>query len=262
LGEYIVLKSENSLRLLYDFLCTEANERFFCRNVKFCKDNTIKINRRKRYKFIKKLSEFFIMEKIRETVEIMCCTNNIIENACILDEKINTTKIDYIALDLQDKILNMEKNVKKLNCEGIKTFLMPEYNEEIEYIAEEIFSDMQAEEDVDDFLDLLKFYSDTKIYYFGILNVVIQNNNTYRYFNDRRTEITNEVLNEFYAEFNDKDAMDDDILLSIIILKLPCKIIFHGKIADSQKEFFEILKEVFKDRITICNEKRCGLCNM
>lgn len=262
MGEYIVLKSENSLRLLYDFLCTEVNDRLFCKNIKLCKENIIKINRRKRYNFIKKLSEYFIREKIKETVERMCFAHNIKENTHILTEKINKAKLDYIALDLQDKILYMEKNVKNLNCEGIKTFLIREYNQEIEYIAEEIFYDIQAEEDVDDFLDLLKLYSDTKINYFGILNVVIQNNKTYRYYNDRRREITDEVINEFYMEFNDKDATDDDILLSLIILKLPCKIIIHGNIADSQKEFFEILKEVFKDRITMCNEKRCRLCNM
>lgn len=202
------------------------------------------------------------MENIRENVEKMCCLNNIRENAHILNEKINKTNLDYIAVDLQDKLLYMEKNVKKFNCDGIKTFLIREYKKEIDSIAEEIFLDMQAEEDVDDFLNLLKVYSDTKINYFGILNVVIQKNKTYKYYNDRRVEITDDVLEEFYIEFNDKDATDDDILLSLIILKLPYKIIIHGNIADSQKDFFEILKEVFGDRITICSKKRCELCNM
>ena len=115
------------------------------------------------------------------------------------------------------------------------------------------------EEELLEFSYMLKSYIDTEPSGVDEINIVIDEFGKYKYFDKEKRDITKICLAEFYAEFYESDASDDEILISVLIINLPKKITIHGLCESKNTNLLMMLKNIFGNRLTFCLDE-CEFC--
>ena len=177
-------------------------------------------------------------------------------------ENSNNLEIRYIINALEKKFTFFSKCYKEISLDGFVLFAFNEFRDALTKITEKLIFDIKEDDDLKDFIGQLNTYIHTRPPLCDRLNIVICCDGSYRYFNINKKDITNECLKNFYNEFQDEYAGQNDILLSTLIIKLPREIIVHKNINKENENLFNTIYNIFGDRLKFCCDSKCSLCKM
>ena len=155
------------------------------------------------------------------------------------------------------KIFNHLNN--EINIDGFILFATREYDNIISNIIDAAINEISAEEELIEFIDMLKFYIETEPIEYGTVNIDIQSDGSYRYYDKEYNDITEEWIEAFYQETLETDASEDEILISTLVTRHPQEIIIHKISNATNKKLLRTIKSVFERRLKLC-PANCHFC--
>ena len=207
------------------------------------------------------VSEYIVYKYIYNTVnEILNTDYN--DFLIWITENHDSLDLQNIINVLQDRFTFFSQKYKKISLDGFIIFSFNEFKNIADDVIENIMFDIKEDEDIKDFIEQLKVYVYTEPSLCDNLHIVINPDGSYRYFDINKKDITKECLKNFYNEFHDEYAMQNDILLSTLIIKLPRRIILHKKINMLNDNLFNTIHRIFGDRFQVCCDNNCAFCKM
>jgi putative sporulation protein YtxC len=144
--------------------------------------------------------------------------------------------------------------------EGLITFYLPEYLNEIRFAVDMAYEEMRNEKEYNEFVRLLRYFVDTQPPRAYEVNLAMDQENGFKLWDGSGTAIEDSYINGFFDEDILVDEVNlDDVLISILITIAPRWIIMHNTAGSAETESVLMIKEVFKDRIKVCTGcERCG----
>lgn len=152
---------------------------------------------------------------------------------------------------IKHKLIGFSKITKQISFEGFIKFAAPEhlnklYNKMLEYIE-------QPDAEYCKITELIKTYIDTEICRTNELNV-LNKNNCYIFLDENKDNITDQCLNEFVKEFG-KTYNQNDLLIGVLLQRLPKKINIIGK-SDENPNAFITIKNLFPGRVLFVDSNK------
>jgi putative sporulation protein YtxC len=138
--------------------------------------------------------------------------------------------------------------------EGLITFYLPEYLNEIRFAVEMAYEEMRNEKEYNEFVRLLRYFVDTQPPRTFEVNLMIDKDNGFSLWDGSGARIEDSKINGFFDEDILLEQVDlDDVLISILITIAPRWIIIHNSAEITDTESVLMIKEVFQDRFKFCN---------
>lgn len=158
------------------------------------------------------------------------------------------------------QIMEFLKENQSIHIEGFVRFRLKNYLYELEEGVDKAVEEFLMEKEYDEFIRLLRYFVDIQEAKIDTANVLISEDGKYVLYDHVNRMINSEHLEDLATEMADKDISYDDLLISSLITLAPKKIVIHfaGKVKN--KEIIETIKNVFSNRVYICNG--CQLCTL
>ncbi|MDI6604561.1 MAG: putative sporulation protein YtxC [Thermoanaerobacteraceae bacterium] len=199
---------------------------------------------------IKKYYYYFDEEEQKQIIKI---AND------ILDDDINRDTFKLIKKEeIYLLLLDFLKYNNRVNIEGFLNFRLRDFIGELNEIANRAVDEFIIQKEYNEFLGLLRYFVELQDSKIDVLNVVVEDDGTFRFFDSNDKPITEELLKDISIEFNGGELSDEDMLLSTLISIAPEKIFIHSVKNIRNKEIIETIKKVFCERVFICHG--CNLC--
>ncbi len=143
--------------------------------------------------------------------------------------------------------------------EGLITFYLPEYLNEVRFAVEMAYEEMRNEKEYNEFVRLLRYFVDTQPPRTYEVNLMFDEKNGFTLWDGNGTRIEDNYINGFFDEDILLEEVNlDDVLISILITIAPRWIIMHNTADMVDTESVLMIKEVFKDRFKVC--RGCERC--
>ncbi|MCH5186587.1 MAG: putative sporulation protein YtxC [Oscillospiraceae bacterium] len=155
------------------------------------------------------------------------------------DKRIDLIKEDLIAYIEREDFLNIE---------GFILFRLQMYKKELEYSVEKSLDGIIAENEYNEFIELLKFFVDMQESSIPLIHI-IYSEKKYILLDKNYNEITDECIDDFKNEMRYGIINYDDLLLSTLISLSPKSIIIHNKDNLPNKQLLSTLEKVFDNKI-------------
>jgi len=194
-------------------------------------------------------------------VEDVKTVKNMIEKA-LKDEadKVDEAVIYYMNRknNIVEKIIECLEENKEINIDGIVTFRMKEFKEDIDSIVEKVIEKYMVEKEYNEFIKLLKYFVDVQESKLEEVHIMIDNNGDYIVKDEFGNDILNNLMDELYeTKYNDA-VSSEDLIISGLITTSPKKVIIHSVHNCKNKELMDTIKNVFEERVEYCNDcKQC-----
>lgn len=132
------------------------------------------------------------------------------------------------------------------NIEGIVTFRLNEYKNKLCDLAEKIVDDYYLNREYDDFVDLLKYFISVQSARAEIIYIVVNDEEMYSVLDEKKHDITKEVISDLVPQNEIKYVTYDDLLISMLISIAPKKIVVNNKEKIKNMQLFETVEKVFE----------------
>lgn len=194
-------------------------------------------------------------------VEDMEIVKNMIEKA-LKDEadKVDEAVIYYMNRknNIVEKIIECLEENKEINIDGIVTFRMKEFKEDIDSIVEKVIEKYMVEKEYNEFIKLLKYFVDVQESKLEEVHIMIDNNGDYIVKDEFGNDILNNLMDELYETKYTDTVSSEDLIISGLITTSPKKVIIHSVHNCKNKELMDTIKNVFEERVEYCNNcKQC-----
>ena len=147
-----------------------------------------------------------------------------------------------------------------LVIEGFVNFCIKEYNREIRFAVELAREELRNEKEYNDFVNLLRYFVDTQIPKVFEVNLMMGSTGVFYIWDGEGVEIEENYLNYYLDDMLLNDINLDDVLISILITIAPRHIVLHNSKSMPASESVEMIKRVFKEKISIC--EGCDRCKV
>ena len=203
------------------------------------------------------LNETYFFLKEEELIEIKSKCIDVMENEGKIADESAVYCINRKNNIIDKIILCLDQN-KEINVNGFVRFRMRELISELEGIVDKIVEKYMAEKEYNEFIKLLKYFVDIQESKLDAINIIIEKDGNYIVQDNAGETVLDQLLNELY-DTNRSDAVSmEDIIISGLITNSPQKVIIHGLENCLNLEFIETIKNVFCDRVEICDS--CKTC--
>lgn len=153
------------------------------------------------------------------------------------------------------EIMEYLKRNSSLDIEGFINFRLKFYMDHIESIIRKNVEDITLEREYEEFIDILQHFIEIQEPQMDLVNVVMDDER-YKLIDQNNNLINSEYLEDIANELSDIDITYDDLLISSLITIAPKEVIIHTNKEQSKKEVVNIIKSVFKDKVTIYNTSK------
>lgn len=184
-----------------------------------------------------------------EKNEIIKYTHNILKNKNNYPKErqgINRDIVDYLIEN------------KSISIDGYMRFRLKEYLYIVDISIEDAIFDLESEREYEEFLSMLQYFVDIQEPKLELVNVIIQDQDYFLIDLDNEileTGILDEINKDLYGE----EVSKADLLVSSLIVLSPEKLVIHIE-EGKEKELMDVISEIFRDRVTICNG--CEKCKI
>lgn len=148
--------------------------------------------------------------------------------------------------------------IEELNIDGFITFRMAIFKAEILDIVDNAIESYMAAKEYKEFIKLLRNFIEIQESKIEELNIVIEKNGNYLTLDKNGNDIMEELKFDIYNSTLYKKINTEDVIISGLITTSPKKIILHGVENAINKEFVETIKNIFQERVEVCNG--CEIC--
>lgn len=132
------------------------------------------------------------------------------------------------------------------NIEGIVTFRFNEYKNKLCDLADKIVDDYYISREYADFVDLLKYFISVQNSRAEIVYIVVKDEEMYSLLDEKKHDITKEVISDLIPQNEIKYVTYDDLLISMLISVAPKKIVVNNKEKIKNTQLFETVEKVFE----------------
>lgn len=205
-------------------------------------------------KLIKKIiDKYYYYFTKEEKMEIVKLAND------ILDNEVNKETFKLIKKEeIYNSLIEFLKDNEKIDIEGFVNFRLRDFIGELSEVVDRAVDEYMLEKEYNEFIGLLRYFVELQDSKIEILNIVIDNNGKFRFFDSNNKPITGEFLSDVAIEFTGDILNDDDMLMSTLISVAPEKIYIHSVDNLKNKEILKTIQKVFSGKVFICNG--CELC--
>lgn len=194
-------------------------------------------------KILKRNYFYFSNEEQKEILEI--CSS-------IINDDDSRHKRDLIYLSILDYI--KENNL--IDLDGFVQFRLKDYLEVLDYLVDLAVNNFIISREYMKFINLLKDYISSSPAKIDVVHLVYLNNESILLDKSRNLiPIDEDILDAKYL--SDITFSSNDYSLNTLLNLLPNKLFVH--VLDSEDEFISTIKEIFGERVSICND--CEICN-
>lgn len=151
----------------------------------------------------------------------------------------------------------LDKN-KELIVEGFITFRLKDWVEEVEDALDRAVDEFLLDREYKEFVNLLKSFVDAQEPKVDEIHVFLTAAGTFKLMDSQKNVINNEYLEDFVLELVDSEVNHEDLLISALITIAPRKLVIHCPPVVRSEHTLETLRQVFDDRLTVCDQ--CALC--
>lgn len=212
--------------------------------------------------FLKQDMEYFLNEnyfflKEEEVYEV----KDIIKNAVTCNSKImNDDMIFYLNRKnaIVKKIIACNERSNEFNINGFITFRMKELLTDFESIVDKVVEKYMAEKEYNEFIKLLKYFVDIQESKIEEINIMVKGSGEYLMLDEYGKNLLEFMLSEVYDANYQTNTSMEDVIISSLITNSPRKIVLHNISLCDNIEFIETIKNVFCDRVKICDG--CKIC--
>lgn len=159
-------------------------------------------------------------------------------------------------LAIKNEIGNSLLENNLFNIDGYLRFKPQKINRLIDKSIEMVVDDMEMENEYNEFIDMLQFYVDGQIPMIDMVNVIIEKDD-FKLIDSYNNKIESESINEVIDDIYFDDINKSDILVSSLIVLAPKKIMLHLE-NDKEEDLLNVLKKIFRDRLSFCYG--CNIC--
>ena len=146
---------------------------------------------------------------------------------------------------------------KYLILDGFVNFRLHYYLKELDSIVDMCVNKFIIDREYNEFIELLKTYIQTTPCNSKIIHLIYKNQeSTLLDSNKNEIKFNNEFLKQKYL--SDISFSSNDYALNTLLTLLPQKLYIH--VINGEDEFISTLKQVFDNRVCICND--CDLCKI
>ncbi len=158
-----------------------------------------------------------------------------------------------------ERILEHMNNSEIIVIEGFINFCLPDYIKEIGIAVDLASEELKSEKEYNEFIKLLSYFVDTQIPKSNEVNLLLGNQGIFYLWDEKGNTIEDKYMNYYLEDMLFDDINLDDIIISILITIAPRKIILHNAMQYQENEAVEVIRKVFKDRISLCQScDKCG----
>ena len=166
-----------------------------------------------------------------------------------ISEKLYSKEAEDITAKIKQLLFDFSADASIISYDGFMLFSAGESIISLYGILYKVFNEFETELEYNRIVDLLRLYIESEAFLSTELNV-ITNNDEYLFYDENGENITNQCKTEFISEFgNNMDS--DDILLGVIIQRLPRRINIYCEKSANFKNIFITIKELFGNRVFI-----------
>ncbi|MDO8686044.1 MAG: putative sporulation protein YtxC [Clostridiales bacterium] len=189
---------------------------------------------------------------------------NILKLALSLTKKSESSTLGNLFLkhrkkSISEKLNDFFESSNSVILDGFVNFRLKDYIKDMEEIVDKAVDEYLMEREYKEFIKLLRYFVDIQEPKYSKINVMSLPGKKYMLFDEEGREITEDCICEFMKEIKDGEINQDDLLVSSLITMSPKNIIIHNINTFSNKELLETIRNVFSDKIIIC-EGGCSLC--
>lgn len=203
------------------------------------------------------LNETYFFLKEEELIEIRSKCFNAMESEGKISDESEVYCINRKNNIIGKIILCLEQN-REINVNGFVRFRMKELVSELEGMVDKIVEKYMAEKEYNEFIKLLKYFVDIQESKLDAINIIIEKSGSYIVLDNQGESVLDQLLNELYDTKHSDTVSMEDIIISGLITNSPKKVIIHGLENCINLEFIETIKNVFCDRVEICDT--CKTC--
>ncbi|MCT4565898.1 MAG: putative sporulation protein YtxC [Maledivibacter sp.] len=201
------------------------------------------------YCFLKASEKKTIIEQLN-----ICLDNEIYDDSIDVPYKVNRkAKIIY-------KLMDFFAENDSLNIEGFVNFRLRNYLDDIYEVIDRVVEEFVMEKEYNEFIKLLRYFVNIQESKIDLINIVVDKGGKYHFFDEKNKVIDDNYIRGLIDDLVDNNLNNDDFLVSSLITIAPKKIIFHLASNIKNTEIIETIKNIFDDRVYICNN--CKICNI
>jgi len=180
------------------------------------------------------------------------------------DDKIDDFVIYFMNRknNIVEKITECLEENKEVNIEGLITFRMREFREDLDSIVEKVVEKYMVEKEYNEFIKLLKYFVEVQESKLEEVNIMIDNNGDYIVKDEFGNDILNNLMDELYETKYTAKVSPEDLIISGLITTSPKKVKIHSIHNCKNKELMDTIKNVFEERVEYCDDcKQCEALN-
>lgn len=201
------------------------------------------------YYFLKSSEKKSIIEQLN-----ICLDNEIYDESIDVPYKVNRkAKILY-------RLMDFLADNNNLNIEGFVNFRLRNYLEDIYEVIDRVVEEFVMEKEYNEFIKLLRYFVNIQESKIDLINIIVDKRGNYHFFDEENKVIDDNYIRSLIDDLVDNNLNNDDLLVSSLITIAPKKIIFHFASNVKNTEIIETIKNIFDDRVYICNN--CKICNV
>lgn len=245
----IFIEDENLNERVKNLFYYEISEIIYGRLVNYFFDENIEDFINENYFFLK-YDE--IMEVRSNCFHALKCEEEIFDEDVIycLNKKNNVIK----------KITQCLIENEEINVDGYIVFRINDLKGDLIAISDKTIEKFMVSKEYDEFIKLLKYFVEIQESKIDELNIIIKRNGEYFVCDENKNNIMLELINEIYEPKYNGIVNVEDMIISGLITNSPKSIVIHNVDNCSNKEFIETIKNVFENRVSLCND--CELCEL
>ncbi len=199
--------------------------------------------------YIKALAAY-ILSKYESKILKRIITKNYPEIPYFTVNEILKTKDDVDYHERVEVVENILKDYfrenKNGNIEGIVNFRFYKYEKILNALSEDLVDIYYLNREYEDFIELLRYFISVQDARPQIIYLIVNKYGMYTILNEKRQDITNRCLAEFFSPEDVRRDGYDDLLISILITLAPEKIVVENKENIKNKQLFETIEKVFE----------------
>lgn len=176
------------------------------------------------------------------------------------DEKVDETVIYFMNRknNVIEKIVQCLEENNEVNVQGLLTFRMKDFKEDLESIVEKVVEKYMVEKEYNEFIKLLKYFVEVQESKLQEVHIMIDEKGDYIVKDEFGNDILNNLIDELYETKYTAKVTSEDLIISGLITTAPQRVIIHSVHNCINKELIETIKNVFENRVSYCNDcKQC-----
>lgn len=160
---------------------------------------------------------------------------------------------------VRERILRYLEESDRLHIDGLLTFRMNDYLDELEGALDRAVEDLLMEREQREFVALLRYFVDLQEPRVDIVHVVMRAGGGFRLIDDEGRSLSNDDLAVLDVGPPEVGFDDGDLIISALVAIAPRQVLIHDPHGACETEVTDTLRSVFPRRVYVC--EGCSLCD-